>query len=186
VRMRRRKPWVFARRRLLGWNVRLLTRGLPVVTVVRGTARCLVDGASRLEARHPGGAGRPQRPSATGPGNGTGAHGPWSNAPHPRPAGARPAIVAGHTRQTGADTPGGWRDQVQGADDLYRGLWTTACWHRHRVVSVPRVAGPFPSRRTALHRCHRTDPGRRTGHTGATYVHRLWTTVWTATGGTIT
>jgi hypothetical protein len=27
--MRRRKPWVFARRRLLGWNVRLLTRGLP-------------------------------------------------------------------------------------------------------------------------------------------------------------
>jgi hypothetical protein len=28
VRMRSRKPWVFARRRLFGWNVRLLTRGL--------------------------------------------------------------------------------------------------------------------------------------------------------------
>ena len=28
VRMRRRKPWVFARRRLFGWKVRLLTRGL--------------------------------------------------------------------------------------------------------------------------------------------------------------
>jgi hypothetical protein len=27
--MRRRKPWVLARRRLLGWNVRLLTRLLP-------------------------------------------------------------------------------------------------------------------------------------------------------------
>jgi len=26
--MRNRKPWVFARRRLFGWNVRLLTRGL--------------------------------------------------------------------------------------------------------------------------------------------------------------
>jgi hypothetical protein len=26
--MRSRKPWVFARRRLFGWNVRLLTRGL--------------------------------------------------------------------------------------------------------------------------------------------------------------
>lgn len=25
VRMRRRKPWVFARRRLFGWNVRLVT-----------------------------------------------------------------------------------------------------------------------------------------------------------------
>jgi hypothetical protein len=29
VRIRRRKPCVLARRRLLGWNVRLLTRGLP-------------------------------------------------------------------------------------------------------------------------------------------------------------
>jgi hypothetical protein len=26
VRIRRRKPWVFARRRLFGWNVRLVTR----------------------------------------------------------------------------------------------------------------------------------------------------------------
>ncbi len=29
VRMRSRKPWVFARRRLFGWNVRLLTRKTP-------------------------------------------------------------------------------------------------------------------------------------------------------------
>jgi len=28
VRIRSRKPWVFARRRLLGWNVRLLTSEL--------------------------------------------------------------------------------------------------------------------------------------------------------------
>jgi hypothetical protein len=28
VRMRSRKPWVFARRRLFGWKVRLLTGGL--------------------------------------------------------------------------------------------------------------------------------------------------------------
>jgi hypothetical protein len=28
VRIRSRKPWVFARRRLFGWKVRLLTRGL--------------------------------------------------------------------------------------------------------------------------------------------------------------
>jgi hypothetical protein len=28
VRMRSRKPWVLARRRLFGWKVRLLTRGL--------------------------------------------------------------------------------------------------------------------------------------------------------------
>jgi hypothetical protein len=30
VRMRSRKPWVLARRRLLGWNVRLLTRSSRV------------------------------------------------------------------------------------------------------------------------------------------------------------
>src|SRR5205085_11571665 len=29
VRMRSRNPWVFARRRLFGWNVRLLTEELP-------------------------------------------------------------------------------------------------------------------------------------------------------------
>jgi hypothetical protein len=28
VRIRSRKPWVFARRRLFGWKVRLLTGGL--------------------------------------------------------------------------------------------------------------------------------------------------------------
>jgi hypothetical protein len=35
VRMRNRKPWVFARRRLFGWNVRLLTRGLQEKGPVR-------------------------------------------------------------------------------------------------------------------------------------------------------
>jgi hypothetical protein len=29
VRIRSRKPWVLARRRLFGWNVRLLTEELP-------------------------------------------------------------------------------------------------------------------------------------------------------------
>ena len=33
--MRSRKPWVFARRRLFGWNVRLLTRGLQEKGPVR-------------------------------------------------------------------------------------------------------------------------------------------------------
>src|SRR3954452_7387339 len=39
VRMRRRKPWVLARRRLFGWNVRLLTEELQT---------------RRLRARAPG------------------------------------------------------------------------------------------------------------------------------------
>lgn len=36
VRIRRRKPWVLARRRLFGWKVRLLTRGLQKKSVVSG------------------------------------------------------------------------------------------------------------------------------------------------------
>lgn len=36
VRIRRRKPWVLARRRLFGWKVRLLTRGLQKESVVAG------------------------------------------------------------------------------------------------------------------------------------------------------
>ena len=35
VRIRRRKPWVRLRRRLLGWNVRLLTEELPHLRSVR-------------------------------------------------------------------------------------------------------------------------------------------------------
>lgn len=39
VRIRSRKPWVFARRRLFGWKVRLLTRGLQECFVSRGCPR---------------------------------------------------------------------------------------------------------------------------------------------------
>jgi hypothetical protein len=42
VRIRSRKPWVFARRRLFGWKVRLLTRGLQVVLSLCETV-CGVD-----------------------------------------------------------------------------------------------------------------------------------------------
>jgi hypothetical protein len=43
VRIRRRNPWVFARRRLFGWKVRLLTRGLPYDGLER-RQRCLSQG----------------------------------------------------------------------------------------------------------------------------------------------
>jgi hypothetical protein len=36
VRMRSRKPWVFARRRLFGWKVRLLTSKLRLRALSRG------------------------------------------------------------------------------------------------------------------------------------------------------
>lgn len=38
VRIRRRKPWVLARRRLFGWKVRLLTRGLQRMNRCGGTS----------------------------------------------------------------------------------------------------------------------------------------------------
>lgn len=66
VRIRKRKPWVRLRRRLLGWNVRLLTEELPYLR----SARQIGYGADT--ARIAGGAGRSQRPLGKRPSNGTG------------------------------------------------------------------------------------------------------------------
>jgi hypothetical protein len=66
VRIRKRKPWVRLRRRLLGWNVRLLTEELPYLR----SARQIGYGADT--ARIAGGAGRWQRPLGKRPSNGTG------------------------------------------------------------------------------------------------------------------
>ena len=66
VRIRRRKPWVRLRRRLLGWNVRLLTGKLPH----HRSAQQIGYGADT--ARIAGGAGGCQRPLWKRPSNGTG------------------------------------------------------------------------------------------------------------------
>ena len=50
VRMRRRKPWVLARRRLFGWNVRLLTRFLRYCTAMRGSVLKVVRGTKSDDA----------------------------------------------------------------------------------------------------------------------------------------
>jgi hypothetical protein len=48
--MRRRKPWVLARRRLFGWNVRLLTRFLRYCTAMRGSVLKVVRGTKSDDA----------------------------------------------------------------------------------------------------------------------------------------
>jgi hypothetical protein len=58
VRMRSRKPWVFARRRLFGWYVRLLTSGLRLrclraTSARKGPLRGLFRLASRGSVGHP-------------------------------------------------------------------------------------------------------------------------------------
>jgi hypothetical protein len=65
VRIRRRKPWVRLRRRLLGWNVRLLTEELPHLR----SARQIRYGADTTRIA---GASRWQRPLCKRPSNGTG------------------------------------------------------------------------------------------------------------------
>src|SRR5215207_10100661 len=65
VRIRRRTPWVRLRRRLLGWNVRLVTGELPPFRGTRQPGTVLTRHASQVERA--GGSGRCKRPS-----NGTG------------------------------------------------------------------------------------------------------------------
>jgi hypothetical protein len=67
VRIRSRNPWVFARRRLFGWNVRLLTcRCLPC-----GSFRCATRGrdqpADRGHAQLPPGGGQPIKRTGSSP-----------------------------------------------------------------------------------------------------------------------
>ena len=57
VRIRRRNPWVLARRRLFGWKVRLLTRWLPYDGLER-RQRCLRQGGGPMR---PAPVGRPRR-----------------------------------------------------------------------------------------------------------------------------
>ena len=106
VRMRRRNPWVFARRRLFGWNVRLLTEELPT----QGPAR-LVVAAGKISS------GR-LAPPAGGCDYGTGGPGPGSNRSPPRLA----------------RTPS--RRHAEHRPQIRRGLWRTACCRCPAAVSV--------------------------------------------------
>lgn len=153
VRMRRRNPWVLARRRLLGWNVRLLTRGLldlkaSVVHVVRhlkGVAAA-VDGST----------------------------------------GQRYGRLALTVKRAEALAEADSDAVPQGEKDG-GGLWTTACCRPSHVVSVSPVvrrSSTSPSRRPEVGSDQRPEQGSLAiGHFGATYVHRLWTTMWTAPAG---
>src|SRR5437868_15472244 len=64
VRMRRRKPWVLARRRLFGWNVRLLTRVLQLGMVL-GIAAAAVGWHRQTALRYGREVSGSNRPSAT-------------------------------------------------------------------------------------------------------------------------
>jgi hypothetical protein len=54
VRMRSRKPWVFARRRLFGWKVRLLTSGSVMSLGIGEETDRLQPGLSIQGNRRPG------------------------------------------------------------------------------------------------------------------------------------
>jgi len=106
VRIRSRKPWVFARRRLFGWNVRLLTGapsslGLRHRASARGT-RSASGLCPRLQAAlrqpvHGKGARAPGQTGGPDPAAGTRvpAAGGHAAAPVPRPA-LLPAYPAGY------------------------------------------------------------------------------------------
>jgi|RhiMethySRZTD1v2_1073278.scaffolds.fasta_scaffold291085_2 hypothetical protein len=96
VRIRRRNPWVRLRRRLLGWNVRLVTGKLPNLR----SGRQFRYGAHT--ARIAGGASRWQRPLWKRPSNGTG-HRQTGQTDASRPMQAWPARLGGIKRMLGLD-----------------------------------------------------------------------------------
>jgi hypothetical protein len=109
VRIRSRKPWVFARRRLFGWYVRLLTSGLHrgLGVGVPGPP----DGGHDLGSLSTAGASvEPQccaRPTVTdgGPGNGTERFRYWSNRGTGSGCDLRRAAVSVPSRRTSPTGP---------------------------------------------------------------------------------
>ncbi len=131
----------------------------------------------RLRARDPTGAGTPQRPStnATCPRYGGSAGRVKPGCPH-RTERSRIA----HRPTSGAQTPAG-------GDRHAAGRRKTA----HPGCGQPLAGGPpaslvsrgSPGSSPPVVRGISPNQGRGSGHTGATDVHRLWTTVWTVHSG---
>jgi hypothetical protein len=172
----------------------------PEVALMLGTARC--QGRWRVVvgcAEGPGDAARRRR---TQGGHGAAAvddsTGPRYGRPPPRvkrvrarqpspPTCHRPRSQPAHR----CDTPGPGSDPAPTAEKnvaagcgqpLAGGAAASLVSRGSPDVSPGRTTSPHPS---PLPRCLLPWPGfgwDRTGRTGATYVHRLWTTVWTATG----
>jgi hypothetical protein len=189
VRMRRRNPWVLARRRLFGWKVRLLTRGLPYDGLER-RQRCLRQGGGPMR---PAPVGRPRRNgnqwTAWTHDNGrrdgsTGSRYVRSSRPvKPNRAGNRPGNTTaqpdrqpptvtpsnGHVRR---DTPPSVHIAAKKSD----GLWTTACWRPLVWVASPSAGRlPYPPACDAARL-----PRWPRDADGGPCVHRLWMTVWTS------
>lgn len=154
--------------------------------------------------------GRPAGRSSRRPRPGNGTVGPClrSNGARVGPVDREAPEIAGAHRDRGlreeiahpcrsepavpGDTPTAWPGIVPTGEKISGGLWTTACWgsaallasRRRTALSLdfPRSAGRAPDRtatRTALDGSS-SAPRGTTGQNGATYVHRLWTTMWTA------
>jgi hypothetical protein len=128
VRMRRRKPWVLALRRLFGWNVRLLTRILRYCTAIRCSVLKVVRGTRSNDAvaglPDETAAGIRKRPSTQAWSHGTGVNRARSNSSGwpghgPRTTG-KPPMVNPCGRPCQDDTPGN-KDFLR-IDDEFSGL----------------------------------------------------------------
>ena len=190
VRIRSRKPWVLDRRRLFGWNVRLLTRyshyndvggRAPGHEHARGADG---DGRSRTPVA-PGSCSEPGRTAActAGPAADSAQHSRGTTTPggRPDPTGQAPPQgprTAGPTRR---DVPPGRCRAVDRAVSVAVVPRRTTGFRRggdpagHPVGTSS--ARPLPSALTSEDVPH--DAGRRsTGRRGWPGVHSLWTPVW--------
>jgi hypothetical protein len=152
VRMRNRKPWVFARRRLFGWNVRLLTRGLQE----EGSVRPLCHRGRKLcgpqVRRNSYGTGPPPtRSNLVPPPKGNWCHPLKTTGPTLKEQEFHPV----HNTFVTQDTACGERLEAQGG--------TLLASHGPDLVEVDRRSSDMMQCTERRQCC----------------VHRLWTTVWT-------
>jgi hypothetical protein len=182
VRIRRRKPWVLARRRLFGWNVRLLTRGL--LDLRSGSAGGRLVGRGRGADRPVPGGNAAAVVDATD--NGTVGGRRWSNRPRLTPSG--PVTGRNRSSEHGAGfptaTPRRWPGKKRA------GCGQPVAGRPAGLLASRRSSAPSPVVRTGRRRAPSPTGGRglpsatmapNRDISGATDVHRLWTSMWTRT-----
>jgi hypothetical protein len=160
VRIRWRKPWVRLRRRLLGWNVRLLTGGLPVVSS-KSERRWLLR---PVDAPHPDDAGSAGIAVGRRPSNGTG-EGQVGQT------GGRGRIVQINHPIRPVDTP---HDQRIFADGLHEASSVASVALRLKPSPV-RVGSGLSRSAHSIHRVRRSPPALADRRT---FCAHLWITVW--------
>jgi hypothetical protein len=195
VRIRARNPCVRDRRRLFGWNVRLLTENSRVVVSGRHSqdaghpADQVPDLDDTSHHRTPASARRHATGAAVKHPHGTAVF-PGGSNQRGRPAEPRDVVRCAAREHPHRVTTHRHREAPSSDVSHSPGqqAMVLSCWFRHRATRRARDGGRQSKKPGAAGGDYRSDTVVTSGHfdvgtANNTLVHSLWTTVWTGSDG---